>query len=242
MHRYTLIFFLTCVCLLTVSCSLNHLWSRWGLRHGRRLCPFESIVKKKKQYRSKVKQTQTEQQGRKTRKQFLEEQLLELKGQVCSGFYFEGCTGCSLSLWGAEEEANRRSSRTAADPAVSALCFVLDTSRPVVRSLQYCDNIYYYYYYFNFYYLVEKQISGGGRRRASHGALLPGVGHNRESPAWPKHPLWWQSVAKFINNWGQVFTPVFIFPAGPEGYSALYETNGCRLDARGLWAFCALMG
>lgn len=30
---------------------------------------------------------------------------------------------------------------------------------------------------------------------------------------------------------------MFIFPAGPEGYSSLYETNGCRLDARGLWAF-----
>lgn len=30
---------------------------------------------------------------------------------------------------------------------------------------------------------------------------------------------------------------MFIFPAGPEGYSSLYEANGCRLDARGLWTF-----
>lgn len=44
--------------------------------------------------------------------------------------------------------------------AVSASCFVLDAARPLVLSLQYCDNIYYYYFHFN--YLVKKQISGGG--------------------------------------------------------------------------------
>lgn len=103
------------------------------------------------------------------------------------------------------------------------------------------DNIVTIFIFYFTSYLAKKKKKKTqerrGRRGPSHGALLPGVGHSRESPAWPKHPLWWQSVAKFINSWGKVFTSMLIFPAGPEGYSALYETNGCRLDARGLWAF-----
>lgn len=138
--------------------------------------------------------------------------------------------------------SSRRGGTTGADPAVPTSCFIQGTSPPPVRSRHYCDNIYFIIIVLKFLLFSHNKKERRGRRGPSHGALLPGVGHSRESPAWPKHPLWWQSVAKFINHWGQVFTSVLIFPAGPEGYSALYETNGCRLDARGLWAFYALLG
>lgn len=175
------------------------------------------------------------------RKQFLEEQLLELKGQACSRLLF-------WRLHRMFFEALRRRGRSKPERQQ-------DCSRPSSLSLMLRPGhlssscllatiLWQYLLLFSccFFLFSKETNKWRGRRRASHGALLPGVGHNRESPAWPKHPLWWQSVAKFINNWGQVFTSVFVFPAGPEGYSALYETNGCRLDARGLWAFCALMG
>lgn len=149
-------------------------------------------------------------------------------------FYCEGVSAVR------QPGGRSRQSRTGANIVLSLMLRPGDfcSSCPLSRLLW-----QYLFSYFCYYYFLEatQQKSGGERRGPSHGSLLPGVGHSRESQARPKHPQWWQSFATSINNWRQFFTTMFLFPTGPEGYLPLYETNGCRLDARGLWGLYALM-